>query len=352
MRDNFNKKSSLSLLIVGGDIMCVNFKCADCGNSMMLPCCSCGHTPDFNNGVYQLTNDPYMVKDTTAEIQYIGYEDIGEAYSSGAAFHLMSVNDKLDKVAELIGDGVLLDLGCGDGLFTVPLLKRGTSIIAMDISDKMLSLLYKRAEKDSVDTAKLIVCRANALDIPLSNGSVDAVIANSMLHLISKPEKVVNEIYRVLKKGGKFISFEDKPTTSVTTDRNLNDDEKAENEKHENMVGYFHRRYFEILKNEHNLFGTRYSWKFDKESVCGELFTGKEVIAIPINNKIKYTFGDSFLCRMRDKGYSDQSDVPHDIHHNVFGRVLDEFVKKYGKNAVDTLYTGYENDIEITIYLK
>ena len=333
--------------------MNIKFKCTSCGSSMSLPLCGCGYGIAISNNVYQLTNDPYIVKDNSAKIQYIGYEDIGEAYSSGAAFKLMADDEKYNRIANIIHNGTLLDLGCGDGLFTVPLLKRGINIVAMDISDKMLSLLFKRAESAGADTSNLIVCRANALDVPLLDESVDAVIANSMLHLISKPEKVVEEIYRVLKKGGKFISLEDKPTTSATyAGNNLSDKEKSDNEKHENMIGFFHKRYFEILKNEYNILGTRYSWKFDKEKICNGLFADKEVIMIPIVNKMQYSFKDSFLCRMQAKGYSDQSDVPHETHKVVYDRVLAELVDKYNRDALDTVYTGYENDVEITVYIK
>ncbi len=51
----------------------------------------------------------------------------------------------------------------------------------------------------------------NALEIPLTDNSIDTVVANSVLHLISNPEKVISEIYRVLKKGGKFICKDDRP---------------------------------------------------------------------------------------------------------------------------------------------
>ena len=329
------------------------FKCASCGGPMPLPACHCGYVVPFACGVYQLTDAPYIVNDDSAEVKYIGYEDIGEAYSGGAAFVLASEEEKHNRIAEIIGNGTLLDLGCGDGLFTVPLLKRGVNVIAMDISDKMLALLYKRANNAGVDTSNLVACRANALAVPLIDNSLDAVIANSMLHLISRPERVVSEIHRVLKKGGKFISLEDKPTTSKISDRNsLTPQEAAENTRHEEMVGYIHRRYFGILKAEYDIHGTRHSWKFDKDSVCGGLFAEKDKFIMPLNKKIQYTLGDTFILRMRDKGYSDQSDVPRDIHENVFARVMAEFIEKYGDNAPQTTNTGYENDVEITVYTK
>jgi len=50
---------------------------------MSLPSCSCNYTAIYHEGVYQLTKDPYMIKDESAEIKYIGYEEIGESYFDG-----------------------------------------------------------------------------------------------------------------------------------------------------------------------------------------------------------------------------------------------------------------------------
>jgi len=55
---------------------------------------------------------------------------------------------------------------------------------------------------------------------------------------------------------------------------------------------------------------------------------------------------------MGGKGYSDQSDVPLDIHKSVFDRVMIEFTEKYGEGALNTVYTGFEDDVEITVYKK
>lgn len=329
------------------------FQCPVCGSPMALPACSCGYAAPFAHGVYQLTDDPYLVKDDTAAVKYIGYEEIGEAFSGSALFEKPVLNEKYRRMAELVGGGILLDLACGDGMYTVPLLQCGVKIVAMDISDKMLSLLYKRAMHTGVDLSGLTVCRANALHIPLVDGAVDAVIANSMLHLISKPELVIKEIHRVLKPGGRYLTCEDKPGTErYNTKKALSDQERAENERFSELQGFVHRRYFEILQKEYGIAGTRYSWQFDRETFCNDLFSSRESYLIPMHHKIKNRFEDTFLERMRKKGFSDQSDVPPEVHETVFPRVMRELTETYGADALRTVYTGYENDVEIIVYSK
>ena len=333
--------------------MCNIFKCPKCNHAMSLPSCrSCNYTVAHNKGVYQLTDDPYMMKDDSAKIKYIGYEDIGESYSGDSLFKKTNIDEKYMKIRDIIGDGLLLDLACGDGIYSVPLIKLGVKVISMDISDKMLSLLYKRAKIEEVDTSNLLVCRANALNIPLIDNSVDAVIASGVLHLISKPEVVVKEIYRVLKKGGKYIAFQDKPNAKYVNENGLTEEEKAENRKYFELLNFVHKRYFEIVKNKYNISSTRYSWAFDREKVCDQFFDNKQIYTISANLKVSDTFKNLFLNRMNGKGFSDQSDVPENIHKEVFHKVMSEFTDKFGASAVDTVFTGYKNDIEISVYSK
>ena len=331
------------------------FKCPQCGQVISLPSCTCGYIAENKNRIYQLTNTPYIVKEDSADVKYIGYEDIGEVYSGKSLFEKINIDEMYKKTAEIIGDGILLDLACGDGLFSVPLVAQNISVISMDISNKMLSLIYKRAEIADIKSNRFILCRANALDIPLVDCSVDAVIANSMLHLISKPENVVKEIHRVLKKGGKYITFDDSPGSGNSENNDFTEEETANNQKESEYIGFIHRRYFEILKSEYNKNATRYSWKFDRDKICSEFFDEKQTYIVENKRmKIKKTMKDSSLYRMSGKGFSDQSDVPFDVHKTVFEAVMKEYTSKYGAETLETTVTYYDrfHTTDITVYTK
>ena len=57
---------------------------------------------------------------------------------------------------------------------------------------------------------------------------------------------------------------------------------------------------------------------------------------------------------MGGKGYSDQSDVPFDIHKSVFDRVMAEFIKEHGEEVLEIAWTGdnREETTDIIVYIK
>lgn len=68
----------------------------------------------------------------------------------------------------------------------------------------MVNLARKNALKAEATNVEFIHSRINSL--PIEGGSVDCVISNCVLNLVPEEEKhsVLNEIYRVLKPGGRI----------------------------------------------------------------------------------------------------------------------------------------------------
>lgn len=279
--------------------------------------------------IYQLSNDPDVVTD--GDIKYIGYEHIGKYYSGESKVLSKHDIEKCEFISKYIGDGFLLDLACGDGLYTVPLSFYNINIVAGDISNKMLSILEYRAKINKINLDTVELCRINALDLPFEDESFDFVIGNSFLHLISKPEIAIKEIYRVLKKGGKFLCFEDLPGQEHKM-VNITEDEENKNKEHDKVLYEFENRYWSIIKGEYSLKQSMYSWKFNRDEACMKLFNTKEEILIECNSyKEKIDLWESYLYRTSGKGFSSQSYIPDEIHKKVFNQVMDEFINKYGE---------------------
>jgi len=301
----------------------------------------------IENNILQLTDAPDLVTTGDGD-KYIGYEHIGGAYSGNRKYVIEERNSIVaDYISDIVGDGVFLDLACGDGALTVPCAKCGIRIIAGDISNGMMMILQERAKRNNVSLENVTLCRMNALTLPIEDESIDCVVANSMLHLISNPQKVLDEIYRVLKKGGSFVCLSDAPARKSIA---ISEYEK-ENAEYSRAVGEIYDTYWEELK-AYDVFAKRYSWKFDRESACKAMFREVEIKVIERGMPYTERLVDGFLPRFEGRGFSDQVDVPSKIHKVVSDKVVASVREKYGKAFENIAYHVIEEDICIYRYKK
>lgn len=92
----------------------------------------------------------------------------------------------------------ILDLGCG---YNGSLLNKVSGIISKGIGVD-LSVNDKAFLADS--NIKLIQAKVDKR-IPIANNSIDLVTALAIIEHVNDPEKMLSEIYRVLKPGGRFV---------------------------------------------------------------------------------------------------------------------------------------------------
>jgi arsenite methyltransferase len=93
----------------------------------------------------------------------------------------------------------LLDVGCGSGA-TVRYLRNHHKLDAsgVDVSTRLL-----REGKLEDNTIPLV--RASADHLPYANGSLDGILCECVLSLLSEPGRTLREFNRVLRPGGKLV---------------------------------------------------------------------------------------------------------------------------------------------------
>lgn len=100
----------------------------------------------------------------------------------------------------------VIDLGCGEGYFARNLKKRGArSIQAMDISEEMIKQAKAQEDKDPMG---IVYTTGDAAQLSeFSDSSADLLVAVFLFNYLTREEsaKVMKEIYRVLRKGGRFV---------------------------------------------------------------------------------------------------------------------------------------------------
>ncbi|HET7128127.1 MAG TPA: arsenite methyltransferase [Gaiellaceae bacterium] len=107
-------------------------------------------------------------------------------------------------VADLHEGETVLDLGSGGGIDVILSAKRvGAEGLAygLDMTDEMLALARKNAGDAGIKNA--IFLKGIIEDVPLPAESVDVVISNCVINLSTDKAKVLTEIARVLKPGGR-----------------------------------------------------------------------------------------------------------------------------------------------------
>lgn len=92
----------------------------------------------------------------------------------------------------------MLELGCGTGHWTSFFIENKFDVTAVDNSEAMLEIARKKA----IDARFLL---ADAAKLPFENNSFDTVASITMLEFVDEQQKVMHEMYRVLKKGGYAI---------------------------------------------------------------------------------------------------------------------------------------------------
>jgi ubiquinone/menaquinone biosynthesis C-methylase UbiE len=87
------------------------------------------------------------------------------------------------------------EVGCGPGRGTSYLCARSNAVIALDLSERSLDLVQKRAPK-------AIRILGSALALPFADQSFDAVVCDGVIHHTPDARCAFNECNRILRTGG------------------------------------------------------------------------------------------------------------------------------------------------------
>lgn len=147
----------------------------------------CGATTPSNK-VYNIMTDDYSKVEG-----YVSDADLGLGCGLPTQFANISKGD------------TVIDLGSGAGNDCFVARHEAGSegkVIGIDFTPSMIQKAINNAEKLGLNNVEF---REGDIDnMPVNNNVADVIVSNCVLNLVPNKEKVINEIYRVLKTGGHF----------------------------------------------------------------------------------------------------------------------------------------------------
>ncbi len=147
-------------------------------------------------------------------------------------------------------DMTVLDVGCAMGFFTLPAARMvgpQGRVIAVDLQQKMLSSLRRRASRAGVlDRIELLNCGETNLGIDDLANQVDVAMAFHVVHEVPDPSAFFAQLCPTIKSGGRLLLAE--PKGHVT------EDEYSETERIAERAGLVSRSHPEFKRSLATLF--------------------------------------------------------------------------------------------------
>ncbi len=132
---------------------------------------------------------------------------IADDYDGFFAENRLFELDEAILAAHVTPPGLIADLGCGTGRALVPLVRRGSSGLAVDLSHDMLEIVVEKAD---IDDLPISCVRGNLVELDfLADDCVDHAICMfatlGMIRGRENRQQALRHVRRILRPGGKFV---------------------------------------------------------------------------------------------------------------------------------------------------
>jgi ubiquinone/menaquinone biosynthesis C-methylase UbiE len=133
------------------------------------------------------------------------WDRIAPKYARRPVSDLASYQRKLAITREyLTPESRVFEFGCGTGSTAIAHAPFVKQITASDISGTMLEIARGKAEAAAINNIRFE--QGGIEDVATPDGSYDMVMGHSILHLLEDRTAAVEQVWRLLKPGGVFVS--------------------------------------------------------------------------------------------------------------------------------------------------
>lgn len=116
---------------------------------------------------------------------------------------------------EITSDEIVVDVGCGTGFFSIPasyIVEDSGEVIALDVAEEMIKELNGKLEKKEIKN--IVAKQCKEYEFSVENGYATFVLLSNVLHEVEDKEKLLAEINRITRRGGRLgvIEWQKKET--------------------------------------------------------------------------------------------------------------------------------------------
>ena len=149
-----------------------------------------------------------MKPELQRRVQKYGWDYSSPYYETGWQRQLWPAQKRLLEAAAFNGGEKVLDISCGTGLVTFPIVDSvgpEGSVTAIDLSEGMIEKAKELARQKEIESVSFRTMDAEELD--LTDGTFDVAINSLGLMYYPDPDKSNREMHRVLKPGGRAAAL-------------------------------------------------------------------------------------------------------------------------------------------------
>jgi len=160
--------------------------------------------------LFDLTKVPPLAVDVYSKVSRAANGD----------FHSHVADDVAEESKKMVGHRIL-DIGTGPGYLSLNIARRTPEkihLVGIDISEQMINQARANAKQMGIPPQRVYFSVANAERLPLYEEEFGFIVSTEALHQVKDPVKMLNQIYRALKPGGKAWIYD---TTSDLSNTHL-----------------------------------------------------------------------------------------------------------------------------------
>ena len=125
-----------------------------------------------------------------------------EVFGDYAVAERVAEAESLARLVATAPADVAVDLACGPGTLALRFAKHVRWMCALDLTPAILKRAREKAAQEGL-LGKLGFTIGDAQTLPFADGSLDLAVTSYSLHHISDPARVIREMARVVKRGGR-----------------------------------------------------------------------------------------------------------------------------------------------------